>query len=783
MQGYFEFLLQHRKWVVLGGGLVFLLAAAFLPRLALDTNPDAFIPPGHPALTSKRRVEARFGLEDPMLVALVCRGPDGATVAGGIYAPDPLRLLQTLTREIQTLVASYPDVPAHAVYSLATEQDVEFERDTLVEMPFLEPFPTTPADFARLRERVHRLELYNGVLVSTGGEAAAIVVLPPPGAADGLYLALRDLARARSTKTLQILVAGEAAVRSAMGTAVTWDAIRLNPLCVAVIAFFLHLAFRSATGVLLPLLVVGWSCTVMLGLMSALGSPIYIITTSILVTVVSLGVADSIHVQGEYVRELGQTTSANAKSVIASVAARLWRPLFYVSITDLAGFLSLAVTGIMPPLEAFGIFTAVGCGATLLASMTILPCLLTWWRPRPAARGAWALTGTVSRWLGQLGDEIRRRPLPWIAAGGVFLVAASVASFGLRVDQSLLSAFDQGHEVVESDRVVNELFDGTHFLDVVIEASTTGGIADPKVLNSIHELETWARNLPRVKGSLSVAGFARKLNQIFNGWDAAALKIPSDRDTVREHFLLLEASPSKQADFLRTVDSTLTLANVRLRLSTGLYSEERPVVEAVAAEVARRFPSTGEARGELSGRVNLDYHWMQLILQSQIASVSCSMVLVFLLVFPLFRSLTAALFTILPILATVPVTYGVMAILDIPLSIGTSMFAALAMGVGVNFPIHVLERFRQALRASGGDEALAFRDVYSLTARALLFNGASVCFGFLILVVSSLPILRHFGLLLACSIGSSCLVSLTVVPALVAWRKPRFLYGADQVPH
>jgi hypothetical protein len=606
-------------------------------------------------------------------------------------------------------------------------------------------------------------------------------VIPPPGRAEEVYEALERVCDEHRTPGFTLHLAGEAAVRSKMGTAVARDALRLNPLCVAVIALFLFLAFRSLAGILLPLAIVGWGCVVMLGVMAYAGSPIYIITNAILVTVVSLGVADSIPLLGEYSRALELSPATPAKEVSLAVASKLRVAITYTSLTDMAGFLSLLLTGLMPPLESFGLFAAIGCGATLVASLFVLPALLGL-LPLRRGRGRrrdWAGESSLQLFLGRIGENIRRRPRPVAAVSLALLLLAAAAASRLEVDQSMLSAFDESDEIVRADRAINAAFHGTYFLDVVIDGGAAGSMLEPTLLRRIESLEAEVKTLPFVKGSLSVAGFASKMNQILHQWDPAEDRIPEDASTVKEQFSLLDASPSKRADLLRTVDAAYRFACVRFRLSTGRYVEERPVVEAVERLVAERFPGQDGVRASLAGRVNMDYHWVQLIVRSNVANVICSLVVVFLCLLPLFRSVAAAALCVVPVAAAILATYAAMAALGIDLGIGTSMFASLATGVGVNFPIHVLDRLRAALLGEGRSEEAAFGEVFSITGKALLFNALSVCCGFAVLVVSDLPLLRHFGLMIAIAIGTACVASLTLLPALLTWWKPRFLYRPD----
>jgi predicted RND superfamily exporter protein len=784
MHRFFRFVTDHPRGTLVAVAVVVLPLAAFVARIEFDHQPDSFIPPGHEALESKKKVEEIFGLEDPMLIAVIALDDGGRPQPDGLYSERPLRVIQSLSeRIVQHLSATYGDPGAHPVYSLATEYDIEMVGGLEpMERPFLEPFPATPREFERLKEAVGRLELYDGVLVSDNGAAGAIVVVPPPGHAQEVYEFIARLVESSREPGIRLALAGEAAVRAAMGTAVLTSALRLNPVSLLIVIFFLVLAFRNAAGVLLPLLVVGAGSAFMLGLMCLMRVPVYIITTAILVTVLSLGVADAIHVLGEYYRELGRGGWASRQELVVRANERLWVPVLYTSVTDMAGFLSFFVSGIMPPLKWFGFFTAVGVGATLLASFTLLPAALMYLDPGRRSHERlrqWAASGLLARGLSGLAASILRRPRSWLAGGALTLAITVAYALRLEPDQSMVSTFDSSSEIVRADRIINELFDGTYFLDVLIEAEQPGDLLEPGALRRIADLEEYASGLEHVEGSISVAGFARKVNQIFNNWDPDSYRIPADAETVRDQFARVKpgpdwkGSPSKYAELMRLVDRHYRFANVRLRLSTGRYREERRVVEAVQAYVAEHFPPGGWPRATLSGRVNLDYHWMRLILDSHLFSVALTLGIIFVFLVILFRSLASGLLCLLPVGFGVLVTYAVMGAAGIPLSIGTAMFASLAIGVGVNFPIHLLDRLRVTLEKEGLSLEDAYRETFSLTGKALFFNAMAVSCGFLASLASDLPLLRHFGMMIALAISSCCVASLTLLPAAVALRERR----------
>ncbi len=102
--------------------------------------------------------------------------------------------------------------------------------------------------------------------------------------------------------------------------------------------------------------------------------------------------------------------------------------------------------------------------------------------PSLASRRGWALEGPVSNCLVRLGEWIRVRSRFVAIASALCVALAGLAALRLQVDQSMLSAFDEDQEIAEADRVINQLFDGTYFLDILLESKEPGGICDPRTL-------------------------------------------------------------------------------------------------------------------------------------------------------------------------------------------------------------------------------------------------------------------------------------------------------------
>jgi predicted RND superfamily exporter protein len=117
-----------------------------------------------------------------------------------------------------------------------------------------------------------------------------------------------------------------------------------------------------------------------------------------------------------------------------------------------------------------------------------------------------------------------------------------------------------------------------------------------------------------------------------------------------------------------------------------------------------------------------------------------------------------------------------MGFVGIKLNIGTSMVASLSVGVGIDYTIHCLEAFKREYRASGGKGDF-LRRTFLTSGKAIIINAVSVGAGFAVLLFSGFTMLADLGLLIAITMFSSALISLTVLPALLTIIKPKFVVG------
>ena len=543
------------------------------------------------------------------------------------------------------------------------------------------------------------------------------------------------------------------------------------------ISIILFVAYRTVRGVLLPNLVVMGAVSFGLGAMAAFGVPFYVITNGLPVILIAISVADAVHILGQYYEDQQRWPEATSRELAVHATTAMWRPVTVTSLTDIAGFLALSTASSMPPMQAFGIFASVGCAGALLLSLTAVPAALTLFQPKASkAFGKQQTTDRFGHAMGSLGSLVLANPKAIIGTACLIAIAGLIGARQVEVNDERIENFRHSEPIYQADRIINDKLDGTHYLDVMIETPEPEGLLDPARLRRIEALQRYLESLPHVNGTTSITDYLKQMNKAVNENRPEEYRLPDGSDLAAQYLLLYSAS-GDPTDLEEEIDYEYRLANVRAALDTGQFSELSKVVEQAGQYVEEEF-NNADMTATLSGRVNVNYHWIGGIGESHFRGVALALVAVWLMASLSFRSGILGLLAAMPVSMAVLLIYAVMGYTGIWLGVATSMFAAIAIGTGVDFAVHVLDRIVVAVREEGQsiDEALA--DLFPSTGRALLFNSSAVIVGFGVLTLSDVPPLVWFGTLVTVAAIASFLASLTLLPAIVQVFRPRAISAA-----
>lgn len=164
----------------------------------------------------------------------------------------------------------------------------------------------------------------------------------------------------------------------------------------------------------------------------------------------------------------------------------------------------------------------------------------------------------------------------------------------------------------------------------------------------------------------------------------------------------------------------------------------------------------------------------RLMVTGQIESLFLAILLVSLLLMLLFRSFEAGIVSAIPLLLAMIILFGLMGYLGITLNVATTMLSSIMIGVGIDYTIHFLWRYKEE-RQAGRDRVEGIKHTIITTGRGITFNAFSVIFGFTALLMSNFAPVRFFGFLVFVSIFACLVGAMLLIPAILVLFKPRFL--------
>lgn len=212
----------------------------------------------------------------------------------------------------------------------------------------------------------------------------------------------------------------------------------------------------------------------------------------------------------------------------------------------------------------------------------------------------------------------------------------------------------------------------------------------------------------------------------------------------------------------------------------GLYPSDGSSQQVKLAREVQNYLDThftGTVHAQMVGATKVSSSMYSRIAMSQITSLGTSILASWLIVSLLFGSVIAGLISLIPIAFTVVINFGVMAYSGTPLDMSTLMVSSIAIGIGIDYAIHFISRFRRVMK-SGKSAESALQTTIQTTGRGIAYNALALALGFAVLLFSSFKGTNNFGLLIAMTMVISALSAFTIIPAILVTWKPRFLTRA-----
>lgn len=758
-----RFSVRHPRLVITIVGAITVCALLFIPRIRLRLDGRSLIPSGLPEFAEGDQAAARFELRDLVLIGV-------GNEETGVYTAETLRRIARLSDRLSKVEGVVPN----SVISLSTVPSLALVDGKVDTGPLFRPDDELNTDaIQHLRREVVKRGYNAGALVSADGKGAAIIAKVEPDADRYRLLAeTRSLIASESNGKDSIYLSGSALAQAVLGQATARDLARLIPAVIAVLGVMLFLSFRHAAPALLSLTEIGVSLIWMAGLMGLTGQPVFVTTLVLPVVLIAVGVSDDVYALGHYFNAAARAEDSTTEETIVAAFSSAARPVGMTAVSTVVGLMSMAAVS-LNPLRVFGLFGSAAIIFSTLFTFSLLPALLALVRPRVRSKSdpTIAIGGRPAMAvLHFLTSRISPRRVAVCAV--LVAVCAALAITRLRVDDSWIRNLPATSDIVQGDRFFNEKMAGTTALELMVDATRDDVFSSVNGLSALGSLEWVLARVPHVGAVNCLFNDVVRTNSSLIGLNYSAYRtalrsgrLPLRKEDIDRAVTVLSQSP--HAQLRERVNEEHRWARVTVFIRDADYSRIDNVLRAAERESSRQ--GLGHKIVPF-GDGWISYLTVRLLVDGQTSSIALALVTDLILITILLGSARMGVIAVLPVAFSLLLVLAALALTGTPLGIANSMFAGIALGIGLDFAIHLATAYRQRLN-QGMPASEALRSTLDVTGPAVCVSAASITAGFSVLMLSEIAPNVQLGLMICLCLVTCAVTTLLLIPSLIRlWK-------------
>jgi len=365
----------------------------------------------------------------------------------------------------------------------------------------------------------------------------------------------------------------------------------------------------------------------------------------------------------------------------------------------------------------------------------------------------------IDRLLERYGEFIAVNPYKMLAVIVVISLAASVG-------YQLLSMKSMNQEdmlpedipVVESMNYIGDEFGGTETANIVVQIRPGKQVTDVRKSKIVRYMDLLARRIQLLEDVQSASSVGDLVD--LNG------RIPKSDNEIKNRL-------RENARSSLYVSEDYSTALIRLSLSEG-YDEDQ--LYSRLEGVLKRVDTPEGVESQITGNIAVGHSMKKQVAPDMQKTSKYSLIGVLLVVLLLFRSLRFGLISLLAIGFGLVWTFGLLGLIGLSISSQTAGAASMIMGIGIDFGIQLVNRFKLELEEKSISESMV--QTIKRVATPIATTTLAALIGLQAMSMGKLTILSELGRIMSLGVLSCMIAALTVIPtALVLTEK---YFGGDK---
>lgn len=748
-----RWILNHR-WLGITLCLVLVaVMAAGARNLFFDSSYRVFFSEDNPQLLAFEKLENTYTKNDNILMVL-------APTDGNVFSPQALAAIEELT------TAAWQIPYSNRVDSITNFQYTEAIEDDLIVRDMAKDALTLDADaINKIRAASLAEPALHKRLISDDGAVTAINVtlqMPPEERTEATPRVVKhvraELDRFRAAHPdIAVYLTGMVMMDNAFVESAISDSSFLVPLAFALMMLLIAFLVGGLFGTLVTLFIILMSIAAAIGASGWLGFPLTSVTTSSPIVILTVAVANTVHVLVTFLHGLRQGES-KLKAMEESLRVNL-QPVFLASITTAIGFLTMNASEV-PPFNHLGNIVAIGVVVSFILTVSFLPALLTMLPIRARATGAddYSAMSRLAEWV------IRsRRQLMW---GGLALVLLCVANLPRNeLNDVFVHYFGESIDFRNDTDFMVDNLTGIYVVGYSLEAGESGGISNPQFLADVEAFSQWFEQQPETVHVDRFTNIMKRLNKNMHGDDAAFYQLPDNRDLAAQYLLLYEMSLPFGLDLNNQINVDKSSTKVTVTFDVISSNEMIDIDKRAHAWIKQN--TSAIALAESAGTMLMFSNIGQRNIRAMLIGTTIALVLISGILIVALRSLKIGAVSLLPNLVPAAVGFGLWGIFVGEVGLSLSVVTGMTFGIVIDDTVHFLSKYLRARREQHLSPEDAVRYAFRTVGRALVVTTIVLVVGFSILATSPFSINADMGLMTAVIITVALIAVFLLLPPLL----------------
>ncbi|NDY73824.1 efflux RND transporter permease subunit [Desulfobacter hydrogenophilus] len=706
-----------------------------------------------PDLVFYETYKKEFGEDEFIIVAFS---------SDNIFTPEMLKEIHGLTLKLEAVKEVKEIISITNVESiLGTEYD-------FIVQPLCQDMPETMADAQKIKRLAFNLKSVKNNIVSDDGKSSLFLVRTLPHEGDETYDArlLKKIEQIFSDNKGQesllqrdkIHVAGWLVTDVNMSSHINRDNQVFMPLLYIILGSFLFFALKSVISVAIGMVNITLCLVWTMAALFLSGGAISPMTAILTPLMLALAVSDSVHVLPHFFKQ--KRTRENTLNLLKQTINDLWRPCFLTSLTTAIGFLSLLVSDI-PPIRHFGLAAALGMMAEFALTMTLIPLSIYFFRHTEFIVKDFKIRENILSKVSTKLSLFIIQKKHWILLVSVLLVAGSVIGVSkVEVETNLIEYFKKSSTVYRDFNFIDTRLNGVNTIEISIKHKNGESLITPETLRIIDRVETYLASLPIVGTTTSVNTFIKQMNKSFHAEDPQFYTIPESGEMIAQYMLIYGGD-----EIYNFLNDSYSWTRISARISEHSSKKLEAYISGIQNFIENKIDDQ-DLEIRMTGKTFLVNKLVKNIVDSQVNSLLLAFIIIFGILFIVFKSFKLGLLSLIPNLLPILFNLGLMGLMGIPLNTATAIISAVAIGIAVDDTIHFLSVYQSA-RNQDMNMGEAAMNAVRLKGEPIMLTSFILCCGFGVMVFSSFVPTIQFGFLSAVIMISAMVCDLIILPALM----------------